>query len=82
MEVRISYWTLSRSPYYSFIFVLPFLAMYEVMVLFLNRDQLISLRNGADVLMRQLRFECVLHFNFFVCIPNSKERLEYYSNQK
>ena len=53
MEVRISYWTLSRSPYYSFIFVLPFLAMYEVMVLFLNRDQLISLRNGADVLMRQ-----------------------------
>ena len=27
--------------------------MYEVMVLFLNRDQMISLRNGADVLMRQ-----------------------------
>ena len=53
METRISYWTLSRSPYYSFIFVLPFLAMYEVMVLFLNRDQMISLRNGADVLMRQ-----------------------------
>ena len=53
MENRISYWTLSRSPYYSFIFVLPFLAMYEVMVLFLNRDQMILLRNGADVLMRQ-----------------------------
>lgn len=53
METRISYWTLSRSPYYSFIFVLPFLAMYEVMVLFLNRDQMILLRNGADVLMRQ-----------------------------
>tara|TARA_B100000029_G_scaffold474634_1_gene517170 strand:+ start:1676 stop:2395 length:720 start_codon:yes stop_codon:yes gene_type:complete len=53
MEVRISYWTLSRSPYYSFIFVLPFLAIYEVMILILNKDEIISLRNGADVLMRQ-----------------------------
>ena len=52
MNDRISYWTLSRSPYYSFIFVLPFFALYEVMVLFLSRDEMIILRNGADVLMR------------------------------
>ncbi len=53
MNDRLSYWELSRSPYYSFIFVLPFFAVYEVMVLFLSRDEMVTLRNGADVLMRQ-----------------------------
>ena len=49
----LNYWDLSRSPYYSFIFVLPFFAIYEVMVLFLSRDEMVTLRNVADVLMRQ-----------------------------
>ncbi|MDP6966257.1 MAG: CPBP family glutamic-type intramembrane protease [Candidatus Marinimicrobia bacterium] len=53
MQNNTSYWTLSRSPYYSFIFTLPLFAVYEVMVLFLSRDQVATLRNGADVLMRQ-----------------------------
>ncbi|MFQ6675513.1 MAG: type II CAAX prenyl endopeptidase Rce1 family protein [Fidelibacterota bacterium] len=49
-----SYWSLSRSPYYSFVFTLPLFGVYEVMVLFLSRDQLMVLRNGADVLLRQI----------------------------
>ncbi|MEE2876619.1 MAG: CPBP family glutamic-type intramembrane protease [Candidatus Neomarinimicrobiota bacterium] len=53
MNDRLTYWELSRSPYYSFILVLPFFAIYEVMVLFLSRDEMVTLRNGADVLMRQ-----------------------------
>ena len=53
MNNSLSYWSLSRSPYYSFIFVLPFFAIYEVMVLFLSRDEMVTLRNGADVLLRQ-----------------------------
>ncbi|SVB92777.1 uncharacterized protein METZ01_LOCUS245631, partial [marine metagenome] len=40
MNNSLSYWSLSRSPYYSFIFVLPFFAIYEVMVLFLSRDEM------------------------------------------
>lgn len=54
MDNSTSYWTLSRSPYYSFIFTLPLFAIYEIMVLFLSRDQVATLRNGADVLMKQL----------------------------
>ena len=54
MDNDASYWNLSRSPYYSFIFTLPLFAVYEIMVLFLSRDQMATLRNGADVLMRQL----------------------------
>ncbi|HIO55530.1 MAG TPA: hypothetical protein EYN31_00645, partial [Candidatus Marinimicrobia bacterium] len=53
MKNSLSYWSLSSSPYYSFIFVLPFFAIYEVMVLFLSRDEMVTLRNGADVLLRQ-----------------------------
>lgn len=34
-------------------FTLPLFAIYEIMVLFLSRDQLNTLRNGADVLLRQ-----------------------------
>lgn len=49
-----TYWSLSRSPFYSFVFTIPLFAMYEVMVLFLSRDQLHTLRNGADALIRQL----------------------------
>ncbi|MEE9167437.1 MAG: hypothetical protein V3U24_08270 [Candidatus Neomarinimicrobiota bacterium] len=48
-----SYFSLSRSPFYSFVFTLPLFAVYEMMVLFLSHDQLNTLRNGADVLLRQ-----------------------------
>jgi len=48
-----SYWQLSRSPFYSFVFTLPFFALYEIATLTLNEDQLFHIRNGADVLLRQ-----------------------------
>jgi membrane protease YdiL (CAAX protease family) len=48
-----SYWHLSRSPFYSFVFTLPFFALYEIATLTLNEDQLFHIRNGADVLLRQ-----------------------------
>ena len=32
MDNDASYWNLSRSPYYSFIFTLPLFAVYEIMV--------------------------------------------------
>jgi membrane protease YdiL (CAAX protease family) len=48
-----SYWNLSRSPFYSFVFTLPFFALYEIATLTLNEDQLFHIRNGADVLLRQ-----------------------------
>jgi len=48
-----TYWSLSRSPFYSFVFTIPLFAIYEIMVLFLSQDQLSTLRNGADALVRQ-----------------------------
>ncbi|MFQ6673926.1 MAG: type II CAAX prenyl endopeptidase Rce1 family protein [Fidelibacterota bacterium] len=54
MEEQPSYWSLSRSPFYSFVFTLPLFGIYEIMILFLSRDQLMTLRNGADVLLRQV----------------------------
>lgn len=53
MKRRNSYWKLTKSPFYSFVFTLPLFGIYEVMTLFLSRDQLLSLRNGADALFRQ-----------------------------
>jgi len=50
---KTSYWILSKSPYYSFIFIIPFLIIYEFMVLFLSRNEVSTLRNGADILLRQ-----------------------------
>ena len=53
MTKERTYWSLSRSPFYSFVFTLPLFAIYEVMVLFLSQDQIVTLRNGADALVRQ-----------------------------
>jgi membrane protease YdiL (CAAX protease family) len=47
-----SYWHLSRSPFYSFVFTLPFFALYEIATLTLNKNQILHIRNGADVLLR------------------------------
>ena len=50
---KSTYWRLSKSPYYSFIFIIPFLIIYEFMVLILSRNEVSTLRNGADILLRQ-----------------------------
>jgi membrane protease YdiL (CAAX protease family) len=48
-----TYWQLSRSVRYGFTFVLPLLAMYEILAALLNPGAPgAGLRNGADVLLR------------------------------
>lgn len=45
---------LSRSPWYSLVFILPLVALYEVLAVMINWESTAQLRNGADVLLRQL----------------------------
>ena len=49
-----SYWTATNTPLYSFIFTLPLLLIYEVGLFAISANDLPLLRNGADVLMRQI----------------------------
>lgn len=51
---RQSYWELSRSPRYSLAFALPLLIAYEVLAMALNQGNGEGIRNGADVLLRNL----------------------------
>ena len=48
-----SYWTVTNTPLYSFIFTLPLLLVYEIGLFVIASNDLPLLRNGADVLMRQ-----------------------------
>ena len=45
---------LSRTPWYSLIFILPLVAIYEILAVLINWESVMQLRNGADVLVRQL----------------------------
>jgi hypothetical protein len=49
-----SYWTATNTPLYSFIFTLPLLLIYEIGLFVISANDLPLLRNGADVLMRQI----------------------------
>ena len=49
-----SYWTVTNTPLYSFIFTLPLLLVYELGLFAISSNDLPLLRNGADVLMRQI----------------------------
>ncbi len=49
-----SYFKETRSPFYGFIFTIPLFIIYELGVLLNSNDNIISMRNGADVLMRQI----------------------------
>ena len=48
------YWNNTRSPLYSFFFTVPLFFIYEVGILLSSSTALISMRNGADALMRQI----------------------------
>ena len=48
------YLTVSKSPLYSFIFTLPLFLLYEVGIFLVSSRDIDQLRNGADVLMRQV----------------------------
>jgi hypothetical protein len=49
-----TYWEVSRAPRYSILIALPLLIGYEALAAFLSTGQTAELRNGADVLLREL----------------------------
>lgn len=51
---RTTYWQDTATPFYSFVFTLPFFLIYELGVFAITKNDLMVLRNGADVLMRQV----------------------------
>lgn len=53
-ETELNYWNQSRTPFYSFLFVIPLILIYEAGILLLSHEDVTNLRNGADVLMRQV----------------------------
>jgi hypothetical protein len=49
-----TYWGTVRAPRYSLSFALPLLVAYEALAFLLSRFERVSVRNGADVLLKQL----------------------------
>ena len=49
-----NYWSVTNSPLYSFIFTIPLFLFYEIGVFTISVNDIVELRNGADVLMRQV----------------------------
>ncbi|UCD37748.1 MAG: CPBP family intramembrane metalloprotease [Fidelibacterota bacterium] len=45
---------LSRTPFYSLVFIVPLVVLYEILAVMINWESELQLRNGADVLLRQL----------------------------
>ena len=52
--VQLSYWDVSKNIYYSILFVIPMLFIYELMCWFQFYKSEFQIRNGADVFIRQL----------------------------
>jgi len=54
IRFSMNYWNQSRSPYYSFIFLLPLIIIYEFGIVAVQKIDLPAVRNGADILLRRL----------------------------
>ena len=52
--VSLSYWQVTKNIYYSILFVLPMVFLYEIMCWIQFSGSYIEIRNGADVFLRQL----------------------------
>ena len=50
----MSYLVQTRSSFYSFLFTIPLFIIYEIGIIFLSKDDIIVVRNGADFLMRAI----------------------------
>ena len=50
----MSYFIQTRSSFYSFLFTIPRFIDYDLGIIFLSRDDIIIVRNGADFLMRAI----------------------------
>lgn len=49
-----NYFRVTREPFHSFLISLPLIFSYELLVFLLNRSDITGLRNGADIIFRQL----------------------------
>lgn len=54
LYTRATYHSVSRTGTYGFLAALPLILMYEVLVVFANRDALMEVRVGAEVWLKQL----------------------------
>jgi len=54
--MQLSYWEISKNIYYSILFIMPMLFLYEIMCWIQYYGLNVQIRNGADVFIRQLFF--------------------------
>jgi len=54
--MKLSYWNISKNIYYSILFIMPMLFLYEIMCWIQYHGMKFQIRNGADVFIRQLFF--------------------------
>ena len=53
-HLNLSYWNVSKKIYYSILFIIPMLFLYEIMCWYQYYGLKFQIRNGADVFIRQL----------------------------
>ena len=53
-ELYKEYSRASKSPFYSFLFVVPLMMTYEIAAFIMNKSDIEGLRNGADVVTKQI----------------------------
>ena len=56
-----NYFRQSRSPFYSFIFILPLFIIYEFGIYLISAGDLPTIRNGADVMLRKILTHFGIH---------------------
>lgn len=54
MNILKTYFQQSRSPLYSLLMALPILLAYEILIFTFNHSDIVGLRNGADVIFKQI----------------------------
>jgi hypothetical protein len=54
LTIPSAYWSTAQAPRYSVTFAFPLLLLYEALAVLLSRFDLAGVRNGADVLLKQL----------------------------
>jgi len=54
IELLREYYKSSKTPFYSFLFVVPLMMTYEIAAFVLNKSDIEGLRNGADVVTKQI----------------------------
>ena len=84
--VSSNYWGETHTPLYSFIFTMPLFLIYELGVFTISASDLPLLRNGADVLMRQIMevfgiygaygFSGTFLFGFIIAFLRQKKSLK------